>query len=437
MCSIIAAIAPAPQVPVDRDLWTRLRANAADRGRDGGREEWATLPDGRETVLACWRATPTTEVAQPTAFGPYGGVVHNGTIANDAALGGAPEGLPDSAVLPTLFGQESDRVSFPAFVERLGRVVGSYALVVRAARSLWLATNYKPLHYWRAPNGVVYVASMARHFAGVAPWGQAPVTLEPYTALDLAERLHLSLYADRALQQRERRALVICSGGLDSTVAATMLARDGYEVCLFHVDYGCRASTPETTMIPAIASNLGAHHAIVSVPFRALTQGGDGGPLLDGRVGGLADGVAGAEYAHEWVPARNVVLHALAVAYAEAHGYGAVASGINLEEAGAYPDNEEQFIHLLDRAAPYMVQNGVPLRIGAPVGHLMKHEIVREGLRLHAPLAVTWSCYEAGFDPCGACGPCTMRAIAFARCGAEDPALTPDARAHRRALLSR
>jgi len=160
------------------------------------------------------------------------------------------------------------------------------------------------------------------------------------------------------------------------------------------------------------------------------SQSAGNSPLLtDGQI---APGVTGAEYAHEWVPARNLLMIAKAVAYAEANGYGAVALGNNLEEGGAYPDNEEQFTTLLNAALPYAVQEGSKVELLAPVGMLMKHEIVALGARLGVPYELTWSCYRGGEHHCGACGPCFMRREAFRRNGLVDPAFE-EARADARA----
>jgi 7-cyano-7-deazaguanine synthase len=110
-----------------------------------------------------------------------------------------------------------------------------------------------------------------------------------------------------------------------------------------------------------------------------------------------------------------------AVAYAEANNHDVIALGNNLEESGAYPDNEEEFTHLLDGVLDYAVQEGRQVRLVAPVGHLMKHEIVRLGVDINAPLDLTWSCYKDGDKHCGECGPCFMRRTAFERNGLTDP----------------
>ncbi len=87
--------------------------------------------------------------------------------------------------------------------------------------------------------------------------------------------------------------------------------------------------------------------------------------------------------------------------------------GTNLEEAGSYPDNEMIFIDRLNAVLPYATQVNKRVHIEMPVGNLVKHEIVRMGIELDAPLDLCWSCYESGDIHCGNCGPCFLRKTAF------------------------
>jgi 7-cyano-7-deazaguanine synthase len=238
--------------------------------------------------------------------------------------------------------------------------------------------------------------------------------VEPYSTL--LWTAHGGLTVGKLPLEQPLDALVVASGGLDSTVAAAKLVRQGRRVCLLHFHYGCRAQEREWARVVLIGAELGADVAVITLPDVFGRHG------LNGEDH-ITAGVAGSEYAHEWVPARNLVMLSTAVAYAEAHGFGSVALGNNLEEAGAYPDNEEQFILDMDRAVQLATQNGRRVRIVQPVGHLMKHEIVKLGLELKAPLEHTWSCYRGGERHCGECGPCFMRRTAFERNGAKDPVM--------------
>jgi 7-cyano-7-deazaguanine synthase len=211
----------------------------------------------------------------------------------------------------------------------------------------------------------------------------------------------------------------VASGGLDSTTVATMLKRQGREVGLIHFRYRCRAEEREVEAIQTVAETLNVPLEIVDLGnlFDEVIQGSN---LVEDNPD-ITDGEAGAEFAHEWVPARNFVMLSIATAYAEAHDYDTVASGINLEEAGAYPDNEMAFVRRVGETLPYATSADSHVEIEMPVGNLMKHEIVRLGLDADAPLDDCWSCYEAGERHCGNCGPCYMRQTAFAINEAEDP----------------
>ena len=379
---------------------------AKDRGRDGGRLEKYQLPDDLTGWLGNHRATPTTEL-EKGPLQPYDGMVHNGTIANDKELGGK-EGEIDSQVLARVI----VRTGPCDLASSLEQVQGSYALACTNGVTILLACNYKPLWYYKDSDQNVFFSSLKRHLSPVLPWGQSPVQLPPYSTLDLRTKRTGTIF-----RETSNRVVVVCSGGLDSVTAAWKLKNDGYEVSLLHFQYGCKAEGKELTRVRQLGDRLGASVAVVPIPSYALHGGG----TLTEAGDHIVSGLAGAEYAHEWVPARNLVMASLAIAYAEATGHHYVALGNNLEESGAYPDNEEQMFLFLDQVADYAVQNGYSCRVITPVGHLMKHEIVKMGLALGVPYELTWSCYRGGDQHCGNCGPCLMRKIAFQRNGTTDP----------------
>ena len=256
MCSIFGAVGQPDDAIIER-----LRKNAGDRGRDGGRMERYQLEDGRVAILGNWRATPTPE-QQQGRLQPYDGLVHNGTIANDGELGAQP-GEIDSEVLARVLA----RHSLEALVASLERVVGSFALGMVGPSTVYLACNYKPVHYWCAGD-TTYFSSMERHFEGVMPFGVRPAALEPYSCIDLTTREVMRLW-----RKFSRRAVVIASAGLDSTVVATRLVRDGYDVMLLHFRYGCRAESREAACIPKIAARLGCDYTVLPLPYDALGGG--------------------------------------------------------------------------------------------------------------------------------------------------------------------
>lgn len=368
------------------------------------------------------RAEPTTEWVrgkmhydqQPYSQGSWS-IVHNGTIANDKEL--RTYGLStkiDSAAIAELLDLVSEDFDTPgeAFLEAVRRLKGSYAILAvkhGAPNRMMVATNYRPLWYAETPLGV-YFASAKAYF----PEGMQPLMVEPYTAIEFAysrgtlSKLKTSLRPPVPSTKQEK-ALVVCSGGLDSVVAATVAQRKlEYDIHLLHFMYGCRPERYEAEAVVEAAKALGVNFTLLPLNIYQKKDS----PLLNNDAT-VAGGEEGAEFAHEWVPARNLVMLSIATAYAEANGYDVVVLGNNMEEAGAYPDNEPEFVNRFNELLPFAVADGKRVRVEMPVGNMMKHQIVKLGHELGAPMDKTWSCYRAGEQHCGTCGPCFMRKTAF------------------------
>lgn len=397
MCTIFGGIGN-----LNRNIIEHLSKTGVSRGRDGTNIEYY---DGDcRCALGNCRAAPTHEAECPQ-LQPYDGVVHNGTIANDVELGNK-EGNVDSLILPKIL----DRSNFDAFVKSLDQIQGSYAIAVyNKIDSIYLATNYKPLHYWAKSQSEIYFSSMEQHFDGLIPFGQRCAVVEPYSAVDLLNNKIVPLK-----RKFKKRALVVASAGLDSITCAADLKYNGWEIKLLHFTYGCKAGQKETDLIPKIAGALNCEYDIIEVPYEKMK--GSSSIMTDGDIAENA----GMELAHEWVPARNLVFASLAAAYAEANGFHAIALGNNLEESGSHPDNEEQMTVLLDKVFDYAVADGYELRALSPLGNLTKKEIAKLAYKTNAPLEHSWSCYNNGDLHCGVCGPCKFRRTAFERAGLMD-----------------
>ena len=412
------------------------------------------------------RAEPTTEYVEDKALKniqpfQYSGwvVAHNGVIANDKELiskyGLRPNSKIDSAVLPAYLAYKLGNTIDIEWVRSIlmKDIVGSYALAMANSRhpnDLILACNYKPLFLLiNKSNGNIFFTSLEEYaildksVEGIISNPFQAVEIPPYTLVhftrdEVEGRIKIKSYSLRTEKKNphmyqpivvgldlktppaeSKKALVVCSGGLDSVVTACLMQKSGYKVTLCHFKYGCRAEEKEIQAIEEVAWAMGFD-----------TQFLEMGPLFQ-QIGGskltntssnneIADGESGAEFAIEWVPARNLIMLSIAVGYAESHGYEAVVLGNNLEEAGAYPDNEQIFIHKFNAVLPHAVQVNKKVEVLMPVGNLMKHEIVKLGMDINAPLALTWSCYEGGNIHCGDCGPCYMRRKAFRMSGIEE-----------------
>lgn len=384
-----------------------------DRGRD---DEGSFFAESGEWV-ANHRAAPTTETEKPShrqpLFDAHGAAyVFNGVIANDKELGVGPDEI-DTRALPLVLSEVVKDGNLEAFRDAVARLKGSFALaVMRRDGVIFLAANYKPLFIAQDVNNHYYFSSLAHHIPPfLRPWR--------FPAYSVGVLGGASLPLPR---RQSPDALVICSSGLDSTAVAAYAAQTHPRVRLIHFNYGCKATTREMRAVSEIGEYLRERNPGVSVRILPIPGDyfGSASPLL--REGDAISGpVEGAEYAHEWVPARNLVMLALSTAYAEANGYGHLYLGTNLEEAGAYPDNEEQFIEDYRGLLYGAVNEGTRVDVHTPLGSLMKHEIVRFGLDNGAPFHLTWSCYRGGEKHCGRCGPCFMRRTAFARNALVDP----------------
>lgn len=367
----------------------------------------------RSAFIGNMRAEPTTEFVldkqehdqQPYALGEWM-IVHNGTIANDAALrtGKHPTKIDSAAIVEVLDGVGANLQGFATAIRKLK---GSFAILAvhrKHPDRMFAACNYRPIWYADTDDGTFFASSRS-HF----PEYMVPKMMRPYTVgeFTMDSKVLCSLNPLDG-EPRAQKALVVCSGGLDSVVSATWAKVHNYDVTLLHFQYGSRAEGPEVAAVRAVAAKLGV--GLIEHPMNVYRPGDS--PLLD-PDSKIAGGEAGAEFAYEWVPARNFVMLALATAIAEARGIELLVLGNNLEEAGAYPDNEPEFIDKLNDVLPFAIGDGKRLRIAMPVGNLMKHEIVALGHSLDAPMHLTWSCYRAGQQHCGTCGPCYMRRKAF------------------------
>jgi len=373
------------------------------------------------------RAEPTTEfVISKTSndiqpFGEEGIYIsHNGTIANDNELRHnfsiETSTAIDSAVIPGLikkYGVEG----------ALHQLVGSYALAVIDAKHptmIWLACNYKPI-YTLLDNdlGAIFFASRPNYLQPEQDFasrlkGPSILQVPPYHLL-VVNGEHNTIHQEAIIPRiGSKKAFIICSGGLDSTTAAKWAQLQGYDITLLHFMYHCRAEQRETEAVKAIAKELNCGSRFEDLSWLGKLGGSS---LTDSTLPITSDEI-GAEFAHEWVPARNLIFTAMAAGLCDRYNYDTLVMGLNLEEAGAFPDNTVEFYEALD----HVCNIGTISRpqILSPLGSLVKHEIVQLALDIKAPIHLSWSCYYGGEYHCGHCGPCFMRKTAFKMLGKKD-----------------
>lgn len=225
------------------------------------------------------------------------------------------------------------------------------------------------------------------------------------------------------LSQGPPRAVVLLSGGLDSTVAAALAKEQGYELHALSFDYGQR-HVRELESARAVAKALGAaSHTVMQVPIAAY----GGSALTDAAIAvptGRDETRMAADIPVTYVPARNIVFLSLALGLAETRDAQAIFIGANALDYSGYPDCRPEFFDAFEEVARRGTKRGVegkPLRVEVPLQRMTKADIVREGLRVGAPLELTWSCYQGGQVACGACDSCLLRLKGFREAGARDP----------------
>lgn len=206
----------------------------------------------------------------------------------------------------------------------------------------------------------------------------------------------------------ERRAVVLLSGGADSATTLAVARRDGREAYCLTADYGQRQRW-EIEGARALARAFSARrHLVLSLDSR----------LFAGSA--LVDRASSSPY----VPARNVVLLALALAWAEVVDADELYIGTT---PGGHPDTRPAFIETFERAANLGTRTGSAggkrLRIRTPLAHLAKTDVIRLGLELGVDFALTRSCYfpSDADESCGRCDACRPRLEAFAELGLTDP----------------
>jgi 7-cyano-7-deazaguanine synthase len=215
-------------------------------------------------------------------------------------------------------------------------------------------------------------------------------------------------------------AVLLLSGGLDSTVASYLARKEARPVLALTADYGQKAAARELAAAYRIAQDLGVPHRTVFLPFLreaargALVDHGTDVPRpaasdLDDVEGSARDSARAV-----WVPNRNGALLAMAATLAESLLATQVVVGFNREEAATFPDNTPAFIEATNQALSYSTSNRV--RVISPTVSYDKAEIVRAAMREAVPIELCWSCYLGDKQPCGTCESCRRfeRAVSVA-----------------------
>lgn len=221
-----------------------------------------------------------------------------------------------------------------------------------------------------------------------------------------------------------RSAVILLSGGLDSTTCLAIARDAGYECYALSVAYGQRHAA-ELSASRRIAQQFNVReHRLANV---SLGQFG-GSALTDPTIKVPVSGPGSGGIPVTYVPARNTVMLSMALAWAEVVGANDIFIGVNAVDYSGYPDCRPEYIRAFEAMANLATRSaveGARLRIHAPLMHLSKGEIIRRGSALGVDYAMTVSCYQASDDghACGACDACRLRQEGFAAANLDDPTL--------------
>lgn len=205
-----------------------------------------------------------------------------------------------------------------------------------------------------------------------------------------------------------KKAVVLMSGGLDSSTVAAIALKEGYEVIGLSFRYGQRHAK-ELEIAQKIGKILGiSEHFITDIN---LAQWG-GSSLTDLSLNLPKDGVKPNEIPSTYVPGRNTVFIAIALSLAEAKNAEAIYLGINAVDYSGYPDCRPEYLqayqNLANLSSKIGIEGKTPQLI-APLIHDSKVSIVKKAIALNVPIDLTWSCYQGGEEPCGLCDSCRIR----------------------------
>ncbi|HAF96424.1 MAG: 7-cyano-7-deazaguanine synthase QueC [Elusimicrobia bacterium GWC2_51_8] len=223
---------------------------------------------------------------------------------------------------------------------------------------------------------------------------------------------------------KRTKAVVLFSGGLDSTTALCWAIKRGYDCRAVSFNYGQRHRRENKSArkiarllkVPLYEINLSFPWLKASSLVDVRQKLPDIRPSKIGRRGKIPS---------TYVPGRNLVFASIGVSLADSIGASSVVLGPNIVDYSGYPDCRPEFYRALEKAANAGTRSGVAggkIKFITPLINLGKSEIVKFALKLGVPLGLTWSCYSGGRKPCGHCDSCKLRAKGFAGAGFKDPA---------------
>ncbi len=221
----------------------------------------------------------------------------------------------------------------------------------------------------------------------------------------------------------EKHAVVLLSGGLDSTTALACAIDDGYIIHALTFNYGQRHARELAAAKALTEFYIIPDHKIIDLDLPSIGKSA----LLDSSVELPQNRTLEAistDIPNTYVPARNLIMLSCAVSEAESIGAEVVYLGVNSIDYSGYPDCRPEFLEKFQQAVQVGTRTGVqgkPIRIVAPLIDMTKAEIIKRGSKLGVPFHLTWSCYHGGKLACGKCDSCLLRLKGFFEAELKDP----------------
>jgi 7-cyano-7-deazaguanine synthase len=219
-------------------------------------------------------------------------------------------------------------------------------------------------------------------------------------------------------------AVVVFSGGLDSTVALTEAVKVHDRVLAISFDYGQRHGPRELAAAGAVARHLNVTRHVIDLSHLAELL--PGSSLTDLTVDVPHGHYAEESMAATVVPNRNLIMLSIAAGIAGAHGMDSVVIAVHAGDHYVYPDCRPEFIGAADAAFHAAFASARRPVIEAPYMHMTKAQVVTRGYEMGAPMHLSWSCYVGGARHCGRCGTCVERCASFDEAGIPDTTLYDD-----------
>ena len=216
----------------------------------------------------------------------------------------------------------------------------------------------------------------------------------------------------------KKKAVCVMSGGMDSTLSAYMMQKDGYEIIAVHFNYDQLTQSKELDCFHKICDDLKVKekYDLDLDFFKQLGASALTDKSIEVPTAGIEEGVP-----VTYVPFRNGIFLSMSAAIAEKEGAEIISIGVVEEDSSGYPDCRESYIKSMQESINLGTKDETHITISMPLVSLKKSQIVKKALDLDVPLSFTWSCYKNENEACGICDSCRLRLNGFEKAGVKDP----------------